>query len=128
MLTNKGVEFGFSEFGLSCGQPSVKFDLLIYKSAKLFDCARGCCHGRRNRGQEQENAKGEWKQGQTVCFVVISRGSRFDWELQVVIIYEASSHVSIDNDKNIIVIHFNSQLFFVCSTRNNNNNSNNKIN
>lgn len=34
--------------------------------------------------------------------------------LQVVIIYEASSRVSIASDKNtnIIVIHFNTQLFF----------------
>lgn len=29
----------------NCGQPRVKFDLLIYKSAKLFE--RGRCHGRR---------------------------------------------------------------------------------
>lgn len=71
----------------NCGQPRVKFDLLIYKSAKLFE--RGRCHGRRVATAA------------AVCFVVEGdrerrRGRGYPvQQLQVVIIYEASSRVSI---------------------------------
>lgn len=74
---------GSGESG-NCGQPRVKFDLLIYKSAKLFE--RGRCHGRRVATAA------------AVCFVVEGerRGRGYPvQQLQVVIIYEASSRVSI---------------------------------
>lgn len=94
----------------NCGQPRVKFDLLIYKSAKLFE--RGRCHGRRvaTAAAVCFVVEGEWEgDGEGEGGILCSSYKLLLFMRQVLVF---QSH-------NCDTFH-NSQLFF--------HNSNNKIN